>query len=182
MKLPLRIARRWLPARSGRRQRRRGDLLAAGLDERIGGHDVQIRARGSELPERLEPLGQVDVVGIQQDDELAARRSRGRVLGRALAAVLLAQVDDSVAERLEHERRAVGRAVIADDDLVRRDRLCERRLDRGGDEPLDLVGSDQDPERRHRPALDLSRGRRSDERRREVGHASEGPRSSSNSR
>ena len=89
------------------------------LEVRVGGDEVEVGAGGGELAHRLEPLGHVEVVGVEQGDELARGSERRRGLGRTLAAVLAPQQRDPVQVGLERALDVVGGAVVADDHLVR---------------------------------------------------------------
>lgn len=67
--------------------------------------------------------------------------------------MLLPEVSNPLPVWLERSGRLVGRPVVADDHLERRQLLCERRLHRVGDGSGRIVGGDDDGKRRHPAAL-----------------------------
>ena len=131
------------------------------LEIRICREQVEVGSRRRERGECFQPARQVHVVGVENRDELARRGPGGRVLSGRLAAVLLPDEDDPLPERRERRVEVVGRPVVADDHLVGRLGLAEGGRDRLADAVGDLVGGDQDRERRRRGSRrDRSRGRR----------------------
>ena len=137
------------------------DDLTVDREVRVGREDVEIRTRAGELGERLETRRQEDVVGVQDDDELAGRSSRGCVLCGCLTTSRLPQELDPVAIGLERRGEAVRGAVVADDDLERRNRLRESRVERLTNDVGRVVGGHDHGKRWSAVTLDARRGRRS---------------------
>ena len=113
---------------------------------------VDLRDRG------VEPLGggadrgrQQHVVGVKEEDEVAATRLEPGVDGGRLAAGLLEHRLDALAVALDHLARVVARAVVDDDHLRVAVVLRQRAVDRIADE-ASVVVVVQDHARAHRTA------------------------------
>ncbi len=119
---------------------------AVDLEVDIRRQHVEVGSCCAELTERLESFGKEDVIGVEDGDELARRGSGSQIARRRRPAVLLAQQLQSACVRAQRSLDVVGRAVVADDHLQRRDRLAERRVDRFPDRLGGVVGGDHDRE------------------------------------
>src|ERR671923_281219 len=140
-----------------------GHSAAVDLEQRVGREDVEVGPGRRERAHRLEPRRQIRVVRVEDDEEVAARPRRGRVQRGGAAAVLLVDEHDPVAVGSERTLEVVGRAVVADDHLVRRRRLAERRLHRLRDRGGRVVGRHEDGEPGRRAGLELPFRRRRQE-------------------
>ena len=63
-------------------------------EQPVGREDVEIRSGVRELGQRSDPLGQIDVVRVEDEHEVAGRLARRGFLRGRLASVLLMQEDD----------------------------------------------------------------------------------------
>ncbi len=126
------------------------------LEQGIGAEDVEVGPRDCELGQRLEALGQVGVVGVEDREEVAVRVPERCVSRRCRSSSRLPNADDAVEVRLEHGHGAVGRAVVADDHLEGRQRLVKRGLDRLDDGLGRVVRGDDNGEGRPRAGLELA--------------------------
>ncbi len=130
--------------------RRRGDLFVGVDHEHVAEHHAELGALGQHLHLASGLLGQPDIVGVEQADEVARGFGKGAVGGRGGAAIGLADEADAprVTRRQISDDRGgtVLRAVVDDDDLepVGRILLLERALDRAAHVLLVVVGAHQD--------------------------------------
>jgi hypothetical protein len=83
----------------------------------VGREHVEIRSGARELGQRSDPLGQIDVVRVEDGHEVAGR------LARRLASVLLMQEDDFASIGTRGRLEVVGRAAVAHEYFERRQRL-----------------------------------------------------------
>jgi len=81
-------------------------------------HRTRFRMGGQVLHLQRHTVLGPQVVGVEEGGELAVRGGDGSVARRGRAAVLLLD-DMHLGARRENLRRAIGRAVVADDDLER---------------------------------------------------------------
>ena len=84
-----------------------------------------IRDRGEGRDLRGDGIGQQQVVGIEEMDEVAARRRDAGIARAGDTAVRLAQHPHRIAVRLQRRRDVVGRSVVDHQDLKRPPRLRE---------------------------------------------------------
>ncbi len=84
------------------------------------------------------------VVRVQERDPLAGRGADAAIAGRAHSPVLLAQVADGREGRAHQLRGAVARAVVHDQDLLRRPGLSEDRAQRPGQQVCPVEGRKDD--------------------------------------
>ena len=117
---------------------------AVELEVCIGCQDVEVWTLGGEFSYGLEMLGEKDVVCVEERNEIRGGRPSGNIAGGCSAAVLLPEKRDSSGIRFECFRELVGRPVVADDHLIRRNRLSQCGLHRISDERRRLVGGNDD--------------------------------------
>ena len=115
---------------------------AVGLQDGVGGQDVEVGPPRGQPGQRLQAPRVEHVVGVQDHHVVPAGGGDGGVLRRGLAAVRLAQDPDPGVDGLGQGGGAVGRPVVAHDDLERRVRLVQGGGEGVDDRALGLVGGD----------------------------------------
>ena len=116
-------------------------------DLHVAGHRADVRV-AEVAHQALDGVLGEDGVGVEGDDDLAARVLDTDVECRGLAGVLLHQQPDAVAEAAHHfARSAVLRAVVDHDDLEVGVAGREHRLDRPHDHLLFVVRRNHDAHR-----------------------------------
>ena len=108
--------------------------------------------------EAVKIAGREQVVGVEEEHEIAAQVGKRGVPCCAFATVWLAMDRDRAAVAGEDRRSGVGRAVVDHDQLERRAFLGEHTVDRVGDKRLAVIDRDDDAYQRQcqRGNLDLS--------------------------
>src|SRR6476660_2124248 len=116
------------------RERERKSLVVEAAKDLSGdGHvrvcreNIHVWRGVCELCERLEAFGLERVVGSDEDRVVALGGGDARVHRGRGASMLIAEVTHAVAERGDGLPKLVGRAVVADDDLQRRESLAQDR-------------------------------------------------------
>ena len=97
----------------------------ASIDLQVGirSEDVEVWSGRGELTERFDSFGEIDVVRIELDDEFTRRCTSRSVERRRESGVALANKPYALVEGRKGVFECVARAVVAHDDLVRRNRL-----------------------------------------------------------
>ena len=92
----------------------------------------------------------VDVVGVEKEEEWAARALDPGIAGHGQAAPRLEHADDPSGVAGKHRRGRVGRTVVDDDDLSLDAALRQRAVDRPVDAVFAVVDWDDDTDVRSR--------------------------------
>lgn len=83
----------------------------------LADHDVNLRTTAQPGDLQGEPVGRVEVVGVQEGDVIAAGVCQTEVSRRGRSAILLTDDLDGVAEPPDDGGTPVGRSVVDDHDL-----------------------------------------------------------------
>jgi hypothetical protein len=121
----------------------RAELLALLVDRReaeLHGRDARAE-RGDGAFDRVGPQR---VVGVEEEDDVAARGGEAGIVGGGLARILAEDRLHAAAELVDDFGRSVGRAVVDDDHLEMRPCLRERAADRAAEKPRVIEVRDDD--------------------------------------
>jgi hypothetical protein len=102
------------------------------------------RFRGERVGDPGRAAGRGDVVGVEHEHDAARRGLDAGVESRRMTAILLEHRDDTIAVSRDDLARAIGRAVVDDDDLDVGVRLGERAVDRLRQERRVVVAREDD--------------------------------------
>ena len=134
-------------------QRTRARIEAGGAPRRIDGFQPVLQpaqARSPGASDALHSIGMQAVVGVEEDDHVPACVGKAGIERRSLAAIRLDHRDN--AGRRSHDLGGtVGRPVVDDHHLARRQRLVERAADRVAQVGGIIVAIDDDADADARP-------------------------------